>query len=163
MLSFASVLGRSQCGHVPEGHAESMCVPWCVGRGLFTLVVGVVSVHHTYRSLSIVIGAIVIRVWMPVCACLLCGCHLRDCQLVQFMRRACHCATIICAIGSCAISISFVTCAIVICAMFVVMSKQICDCCCDDIVMFCARARARARACAFVVCVMCCSVLRLSK
>ena len=31
MFSFASVLGRSQCGHVPEGYAESMCVPWfCV-------------------------------------------------------------------------------------------------------------------------------------
>ena len=28
MFSFASVLGRSQCGHVPEGYAESMCVPW---------------------------------------------------------------------------------------------------------------------------------------
>ncbi len=80
----ASVLGRSQCGHVPEGHAESMCVPWCVGRGLFTFVVGVVSVHHTCRSL--------------------CDCHWCDCRVVRLsFVCGCQCALVCCVVVICAI------------------------------------------------------------
>ncbi len=86
MLSFASVLGRSQCGHVPEGYAESMCVPWfcCVLVAICSFVVGVVSVHHTCRSL--------------------CDCHWCDCRVVRLsFVCGCHCAFVRCVLVICAI------------------------------------------------------------
>ena len=120
----ASVLGRSQCGHVPEGHAESMCVPWCLGRGLFTrrccvrasYISFIVDCHwcdcHSCVDASVRLSV----VWLSSARSSRCSIHV-SCVRLSF-ARACHCAIIICAIGSCAISISFVTCAIVISAMF---------------------------------------------
>ena len=111
MLSFASVLGRSQCGHVPEGHAESMCVPWfcCVGR--FVHVCGRCCVRASCMSFIARLSFVRCRV---VRLSFVCGCQCALVRCVVSVR-----------LSSC--SISCVMCAIVICAGMSLCDYHLCD------------------------------------